>query len=92
MTNPPNTSPLDKPEKETLRQWLLGHVIRDKQTGEIVHHRIWFKMMFNPFLRKHGWVIATNVDDETGKVLGYVIRKYNKNGTLEPSRPDILGG
>jgi uncharacterized protein (DUF111 family) len=71
---------------------LLGHVIRDPQTGEIVHHRIWFKNIFNPFLRKHGWVIATNVDDETGKVLGYVVKKYDKDGQLQSAYPDLPGG
>lgn len=55
MINPNNTVPLNNNEKETLKQWLLGHIIRDKETGEAINHRIWFKMLFNPFLRKHGW-------------------------------------
>lgn len=33
-------------------------------------------MLFNPFLRKHGWVIATELDDND-RVNGYTIRKYD---------------
>jgi hypothetical protein len=83
--------PLNKSEKETFRQWLLGHVVRNPQTGEMVHHRIWFKTILNPFLRKHGWVIATNVDD-AGKVLGYVVQKYDNTAPLQPEHPDLPGG
>lgn len=81
-----NLIPLNTHEKETFRQWLLGHVIRDPQTGEAVNHRIWFKNIFNPFLRKNGWVIATKVDDN-GKVLGYVVKKYNQPVPLHPEFP-----
>lgn len=63
------TVPLEKQEKETLLQWLKGHVVRDDK-GFPINHRIWFKNIFNPFLRSMGWVIVTKVDDD-GKVIGY---------------------
>jgi hypothetical protein len=70
------TLPLEKPEKETLQQWLKGHLVKDTQ-GNPVNHRIWFKNIFNPFLRSMGWVIVTKLDDN-GNVDGYEIRKYRK--------------
>jgi hypothetical protein len=70
---------------------LLGHVVRDPLTGEIIHHRIWFKTILNPFLRKHGWVIGTNVD-ANGKVLGYVVQKYDANAPLQKAHPELPGG
>jgi hypothetical protein len=72
-----NTIPLEKKEKEPLRDWLRGHVIRDSE-GNMINHRIWFKNIFNPFLRSMGWVIVTKVNDD-GIVSGYQIKKYNKN-------------
>jgi hypothetical protein len=49
-------------------------------------------MLFNPFLRRHGWVIATEIDDESGKVLRYIVKKYDKNTPLEPEHPNLPGG
>jgi len=69
--------PLDQREKETLKQWLRGHIVKDAE-GNAINHRIWFKNIFNPFLRKMGWVIVTQVEDENN-VSGYRIMKYPKN-------------
>jgi hypothetical protein len=71
-----DTVPLDKQEKETLLQWLRGHVVRNAQ-GNPINHRIWFKNIFNPFLRSMGWVIITKCD-ENGTVIGYQVRKYKR--------------
>lgn len=68
--------PLDTQEKETLLHWLRGHVVRDAQ-GTPVNHRIWFKNIFNPFLRSMGWAIVTKVDD-IGNVIGYQVKKYKR--------------
>lgn len=69
------TVPLEKNEKETLNQWLKGHMVKDEE-GNVINHRIWFKNIFNPFLRSMGWVIVSKVDDKNN-LIGYEIRKYN---------------
>ena len=66
--------PLEKNEKKSLNQWLRGNLIKDP-TGNPINHRIWFKNIFNPFLRKMGWVIVTKVNDKN-EVSGYEVRKY----------------
>jgi lipopolysaccharide biosynthesis protein len=48
------------------------------EKGEAIHHCIWFKKLLNPFLRRIGFVIVTNVS-EGDEVLGYSIRKYPFN-------------
>lgn len=52
-----------------------GEFIRDEK-GEIVSHRIWFKNIFNPILRKLGFVIVTKLETETEKLIGYGIKRY----------------
>lgn len=37
-------------------------------------HRVWFKVILNPILRKFGWSIVSVFDND--KLLGYKIRKY----------------
>jgi hypothetical protein len=68
------TLPLEKTEKETLRQWLRGNMIKDTE-GNLINHRIWFKNILNPFLRKMGRVIVSKFTDDN-QLLGYEIRKY----------------
>lgn len=72
-----NTIPLEKKDKETLKQWLKGHLVRDEK-GSVMNHRIWFKNIFNPFLRSMGWVIVSKVGDKDN-ITGYEIRKYPFN-------------
>ena len=50
-------------------------IIRDAE-GNPVNHRIWFKNIFNPFLRKMGWVIVSVLDAGGKNIIGYEIRKY----------------
>jgi|FAXJ01.1.fsa_nt_gi putative nucleotidyltransferase with HDIG domain len=73
--------PLSDREESWLQKWVLSNVIRDKD-GTPIMHRIWFKNVFNPFLRKMGWVIATKVDDN-GNVLGYIVRKHRTKLLME---------
>lgn len=40
-------------------------------------HRTWFKVLFNPILRKIGLSIVSIIDENT-TVKGYSIRKYPK--------------
>jgi len=70
-----DTTSLDKAKKETPRQWMEGHIVRDVQENPI-NHRIWVKNIFNPFLRFMGWVINAN---DNGNVIGYKAKKYNKD-------------
>lgn len=65
---------LKKSEKETLLQWIRGHFLLDND-GNPISHRIWFKNIFNPFLRSMGLVIVTKVDGDKN-VVGYEFRKY----------------
>ncbi len=69
------TLPLAPTERETLQQWLRGHLVKDDE-GNPINHRIWFKNIFNPFLRSMGWVIVTKLENDAVK--GYEVRKYNK--------------
>ena len=68
------TMPLDKSDKQFLAQWFEGNGIRNED-GELIMHRVWFKNIFNPFLRKMGWVIVSKFTDDD-QLLGYEIRKY----------------
>lgn len=70
------TSLLETQKKETLHQWLGGHLVKDVW-GNSINHRIWFKNIFNPLLRAMGWLIVTRVDD-MGNVDGYEVRKYKE--------------
>ena len=40
-------------------------------------HRVWFKVIFNPILRKFGYSIVSVFSNE--KLLGYQLRKYPEN-------------
>lgn len=44
-------------------------------------HRTWLKVIFNPFLRKIGFVIASKIDVDTDKFMGYQLRRF-KNGKI----------
>jgi len=50
-----------------------GKFVRDEK-GSIINHRIWFKNIFNPILRKIGFVIVTELDSKEN-ILGYEIRR-----------------
>lgn len=45
-----------------------------EQDGSVVCHRVWFKIILNPILRKLGYVIVTHLDQE--KVTGYSLQTY----------------
>jgi hypothetical protein len=38
-------------------------------------HRTWFKVVFNPVLRKMGWSIVSHID-EGNQVVGYSMKPY----------------
>ena len=40
-------------------------------------HRIWFKVLFNPILRRFGWSIVSVFDNNILK--GYQLRRYPEN-------------
>ena len=40
-------------------------------------HRTWFKVIFNPILRKFGWSIVSVFEND--KLLRYELRKYPEN-------------
>lgn len=40
-------------------------------------HRTWFKVIFNPILRKFGWSIVSVFSGD--KLLGYQLRRYPEN-------------
>lgn len=71
-----NTEELSPQEKNLLKRIFAQRVIRDKE-GNPINHRVWFKNIFNPILRKLGWVIVSNVQDD-GTISGYSVRKYKK--------------
>ena len=71
-----DTMPLDKNETTILAKWFKGHIDRDAD-GNPVTHRVWFKNIFNPFLRKMGWVIVSVTDDDEKEIVKYEIRKYS---------------
>jgi hypothetical protein len=43
-------------------------------------HRAWFKVLFNPILRRIGFVIVSCFDDS--KLTGYQLRRYPSFKTL----------
>lgn len=47
-------------------------------------HRTWFKVLFNPILRKLGWSICSVFDDETRTLIGYKILPYPENCKVSP--------
>ena len=71
-----NTEKLSPKEKRWIFTLLQNELIKDED-GNSINHRIWFKNIFNPLLRRLGWVIVTKVDGD--KILGYEIRKYKKS-------------
>ena len=38
------------------------------------YHRTWFKILFNPILRKFGWSIVSVFNDN--KLKGYQLKRY----------------
>ena len=44
----------------------------------MINHRIWFKILFNPILRKFGWSIVSKYCNNKNKIIGYELRKYPK--------------
>lgn len=76
MQETENTEDLSVNEKGFLKRLFSQRLVRDKN-GTPINHRVWFKNIFNPTLRRLGWVIVSYVDD-TGKVVGYSVRKYKK--------------
>jgi hypothetical protein len=44
-------------------------------------HKTWFKVIFNPILRKFGWSIVSVFEGD--KLLGYQLRKYPENCKVE---------
>ena len=40
-------------------------------------HRVWFKIILNPILRKFGWSIVSVFDNN--KLRGYQLKKYPEN-------------
>lgn len=42
-------------------------------------HRVWFKILFNPILRKFGYCIVSVVDINRNKVIRYELRRYPEN-------------
>lgn len=75
ISNEENTEELSSREKSLLNRLFAQRLVRDKN-GQPINHRVWFKNIFNPVLRRLGWVIVSYVDD--GKVIGYSVRKYKK--------------
>lgn len=65
-------------EAVDVGQWLLGEEMKGKlifENGQPINHRIWFKVMLNPILRRFGCVIVSCLDDNNN-VTGYQIRRY----------------
>lgn len=58
-----------------LKGTLIMHEATSPLTGTPACHRIWFKNIFNPILRKIGRSIVT-VMDENNKVIGYELKLY----------------
>jgi hypothetical protein len=52
---------------------LMGKLIY--ANGQPVHHRTWFKVLFNPALRRVGLVIVSCLDNQNC-VCGYRLRRY----------------
>lgn len=65
----------EEKDKRFLSNLLSTQLEKDKG-GNVIHHRIWFKNIFNPLLRKMGYVIVSKI--ENNKVIGYEIRKKLK--------------
>ncbi len=53
---------------------LMGKLIYEN--GKPVRHRTWFKVLFNPVLRRMGFVIISVFDEPSNRVLGYRLRRY----------------
>lgn len=51
-----------------------GKVIFDDD-GQVLCHRVWFKILLNPILRRFGHCIVTCLDKDN-KVTGYQFRRY----------------
>lgn len=43
----------------------------------VTHHRVWFKVIFNPILRKFGYSIVSKFKDD--KLVGYSLKRYPEN-------------
>jgi hypothetical protein len=60
---------------------MKGQLVYDKE-GKLISHRRWFKVIFNPILRKFGWQIVTQIDKKEN-FIGYILKKYENSKNHE---------